>query len=637
MTKKTSYNAESIQVLEGLEPVRKRPGMYIGNTASTGLHHLIWEVVDNSIDEAIAGYCDTIEVILMKDGWVSISDNGRGIPVEKHIKTGKSALETVLTVLHAGGKFERGDGYKVAGGLHGVGVSVVNALSTTLIAEIKRDGKIYKQEFSLGKSKGEIKAIGKTDETGTSIIFKPDPNIFTVTDFSTEKILTHIRQQTYLTKKVKMAIIDRREEDEERYNFYFEGGIKSYIKHLNKSKPAVQNNVFYFEKEQDDINVEISLQYTNDYNENVLAFANNIYNPEGGTHISGFRTSLTRTLNAYAKAKNYLKDKDPNFTGDDVKEGLTAVVSVKIPEPQFEGQTKAKLGNVEVKSVVENLFKEAFNYFLEENPKDAEAIIKKCSISAQARHAARAARENILRKSAFDGITLPGKLADCSSKSVEETEIFIVEGDSAGGSAKQGRDRRFQAILPLWGKMLNTQRSRIDRVLKSDKMTPLVVALGTNIGENFDLKKLRYGKIIIMTDADVDGAHIATLLLTFFYKYFRPLVEQGHIFLAVPPLYSIRKGKKLKYFYNEEELQAHLKNRKVDEKFDIQRYKGLGEMNPTQLWDTTMNPESRRIKRIEIDDFEKADEVFEMLMGQEVAPRRRFIETHARSVENLDV
>ena len=637
MNKKSTYNAASIQVLEGLEPVRKRPGMYIGNTASTGLHHLIWEVVDNSIDEAIAGYCDAIEVILMKDGWVSISDNGRGIPTEKHAKTGKSALETVLTVLHAGGKFERGDGYKVAGGLHGVGVSVVNALSSELIAEVKRDGKIYRQEFAFGKAKGEVKVVGKSDETGTTITFKADSGIFTVTEYNMEKILVHLRQQTYLTKKSKMFIVDRRGEQEEKYNFYFEGGIKSYIKHLNKSKQTIHSEVFYFEKEQNDINVEVALQYTNDYNESVLAFANNIFNLEGGTHVSGFRSSLTRTLNAYAKTKNYLKEKDPSFTGDDVKEGLTAIVSVKIPEPQFEGQTKGKLGNVEVKGIVESLFKEAFNYFLEENPKDSESIIKKCSISAQARNAARAARENILRKSAFEGITLPGKLADCSSKSVEETEIFIVEGDSAGGSAKQGRDRRFQAILPLWGKMLNTQRARIDKVLKSEKMTPLIVALGTNIAENFDLKKLRYGKVIIMTDADVDGEHIATLLLTFFYKYFRPLLEQGHVFLAVPPLYSIRKGKNLEYFYNDEELRYALKDRKADEKFDIQRYKGLGEMNPNQLWETTMCPDTRRIKRIELDDIEKSDEVFEMLMGQEVAPRRRFIETHAKNVQNLDI
>jgi DNA gyrase subunit B len=435
---KTTYNAASIQVLEGLEPVRKRPGMYIGNTASTGLHHLIWEVVDNSIDEAIAGYCDTIKVILMKDGWVSISDNGRGIPVEKHAKTGKSALETVLTVLHAGGKFERGDGYKVAGGLHGVGVSVVNALSSELIAEVRRDGKIYKQEFAFGKAKGEVEVIGKTNETGTTITFKSDASIFTVTEYNMEKILVHLRQQTYLTKKSRMLIVDKRGEQEEKYNFYFEGGIKSYVKHLNKSKQTIHSEVFYFEKEEEDINVEVALQYTNDYNENVFAFANNIFNLEGGTHVSGFRSSLTRTLNAYAKTKNYLKEKDPSFTGDDVKEGLTAIVSVKIPEPQFEGQTKGKLGNVEVKGIVESLFKEAFNYFLEENPKEAESIIKKCSISAQARNAARAARDNILRKSAFDGITLPGKLADCSSKRVEETEIFIVEGDSAGGAAKQG-------------------------------------------------------------------------------------------------------------------------------------------------------------------------------------------------------
>ncbi|MBP8688911.1 DNA topoisomerase IV subunit B, partial [Patescibacteria group bacterium] len=491
------YSAKDIQVLEGLEPVRKRPGMYIGNTSKEGLHHLIWEIVDNSIDEAIAGYCDRIEITLYKDGFVSVEDNGRGIPVEKHEKTGKSALETVLTILHAGGKFERNKGYKVAGGLHGVGASVVNALSSDFVAQVYRDGNIYEQRYKIGIPQGEVKVVGKTNKIGTKISFKADNTIFTTTEYSLRRILSHLRQQAYLTKQVRIIINDFRNEDNKlTYEFYFDGGIKSYVRYLNRNEKHVQEHIFYFEKEQDNVNVGVALQYTEDYDENVLAFANNIYNLEGGMHVIGFRIALTKCINNYARGKGYLKEKDENLTGDDVKEGLTAVISVKVPEPQFEGQTKAKLGNIEVKGIVEGLFKDAFSIFLEENPKDAENIIKKCMLSAEARNAARSARDTVLRKSAMDGFTLPGKLADCSSRSVEETELFIVEGDSAGGSAKQGRDRKFQAILPMWGKMMNVEKTRIDKILKSEKLLPLIIAIGTNVGDNFDISKLRYGKII---------------------------------------------------------------------------------------------------------------------------------------------
>jgi len=633
------YSAKDIQVLEGLEPVRKRPGMYIGNTSKEGLHHLIWEIVDNSIDEAIAGYCDRIEITLYKDGFVSVEDNGRGIPVEKHEKTGKSALETVLTILHAGGKFERNKGYKVAGGLHGVGASVVNALSSDFVAQVYRDGNIYEQRYKIGIPQGEVKVVGKTNKIGTKISFKADNTIFTTTEYSLRRILSHLRQQAYLTKQVRIIINDFRNEDNKlTYEFYFDGGIKSYVRYLNRNEKHVQEHIFYFEKEQDNVNVGVALQYTEDYDENVLAFANNIYNLEGGMHVIGFRIALTKCINNYARGKGYLKEKDENLTGDDVKEGLTAVISVKVPEPQFEGQTKAKLGNIEVKGIVEGLFKDAFSIFLEENPKDAENIIKKCMLSAEARNAARSARDTVLRKSAMDGFTLPGKLADCSSRSVEETELFIVEGDSAGGSAKQGRDRKFQAILPMWGKMMNVEKTRIDKILKSEKLLPLIIAIGTNVGDNFDISKLRYGKIICMTDADVDGAHINTLLLTFFFRYFRPLLEQGHVFLAQPPLYKLSYQKEIKYLYSDEELLKETeKLEKENIKYDVQRYKGLGEMNPEQLWETTMNPKTRILKKVEIEDAEKANDVFDMLMGIDVNPRKVFIETHATSAANLDI
>lgn len=633
------YSAKDIQVLEGLEPVRKRPGMYIGNTSKDGLHHLIWEIVDNSIDEAIAGYCDRIEVTLYSDGFVSVEDNGRGIPVEKHEKTGKSALETVLTILHAGGKFERNTGYKVAGGLHGVGASVVNALSTDFIAQVYRDGNIYEQRYKIGIPQDDVKIVGKTNKFGTKISFKADGSIFTTTEYSLRRILSHLRQQAYLTKQVRIIVNDFRNEDNKlTYEFYFDGGIKSYVKYLNRNEKPIQEHIFYFEKEQDNVNVEVALQYTEDYDENVLAFANNIYNPEGGMHVIGFRVALTKCINNYARNSGYLKEKDENLTGDDVKEGLTAIVSVKVPEPQFEGQTKAKLGNIEVKGIVEGLFKDAFSTFFEENPKDAEGIIKKCILSAEARNAARNARDTVLRKSAMDGFTLPGKLADCSSKSIEETELFIVEGDSAGGSAKQGRDRKFQAILPMWGKMMNVEKTRIDKILKSEKLLPLIIAIGTNVGESFDISKLRYGKIICMTDADVDGAHINTLLLTFFFRYFKPLLEQGHIFLAQPPLYKLSYQKEVKYLYADEELaQETLRLEKENIKYDVQRYKGLGEMNPEQLWETTMNPKTRILKKVEIEDAEKANDVFDMLMGVDVNPRKVFIETHATSAANIDI
>lgn len=662
-TKKSSYGADAITILEGLEPVRKRPGMYIGSTSSAGLHHLIWEIVDNSIDEAMAGFCNEIEVTLLPDGMVSVQDNGRGIPVEKHKTTGVSTLETVLTKLHAGGKFG-GGGYKVSGGLHGVGASVVNALSTYLRAEVHRDGKIWMQEFKIGVPQKPIKAIGTTDRTGTTITFNPDGTIFTELEFHWNKILDRFRQQSYLTKGITIKAVDKRDPgDEKAYKFYFEGGIKSYVKALNHNKTVKNETIFYIEKELENAKVELALQYNDEYNEMVLAFANNIHNPEGGTHVVGFRTALTRTLNSYARSHNLLKDKDENLTGEDVREGLTAVVSVKLTEPQFEGQTKGKLGNAEMKGYVEQIFGEAFSIFLEEHPKEAEAMIGKCILSAQARIAARTARATILRKGALEGMTLPGKLADCSSRKPEECELYIVEGDSAGGSAKQGRDRKFQAILPLRGKILNVERARLDKMLANNEIRNLVIALGTNIDEQIDITKLRYHRIVIMTDADVDGAHIRTLLLTLFYRHFTPLVNNGHLYIAQPPLYQIKKGQTAKYAYSDaekeqivkefgggeiietdegtesesEEVEEKTKEKKPSTRINIQRYKGLGEMNPEQLWETTMDPEKRIMKQVTVEDAAKADEIFDMLMGGEVAPRKHFIQTHAKTVENLDI
>ncbi|MDO8669241.1 MAG: DNA topoisomerase (ATP-hydrolyzing) subunit B [Candidatus Buchananbacteria bacterium] len=666
-----AYGAEQIQVLEGLEPVRKRPGMYIGNTAEDGLHHLIWEVLDNSIDEAMAGHCDTIKIKMLPDGMISVEDNGRGIPVEKHKATGVSTLETVLTTLHAGGKFG-GGGYKVSGGLHGVGVSVVNALSSYLKAEVKRDGKLWMQEYKIGKPQKPTKAVGPAKGTGVKITFKPDTNIFTVTEFKLKTVLDHLRQQAYLTKGIKLVIADEREEDKSKhlnYCFYFEGGIESYIKHINLHSQPKHENVFYVEKDVDDVHVEIAMQYNEEYNETIMPFANNIYNPEGGMHVIGFRTALTRTINNYARSKNILKEKEPNLTAEDVREGLAVVISIKIPEPQFEGQTKAKLGNVEARSAVEKVMADGLQIFLEEHPKDAEGIIGKCILAARARVAARAARETVLRKGALEGFALPGKLADCSSKDMEKSELYIVEGDSAGGSAKQGRNREYQAILPLRGKILNVERARLDKMFANNEIKSLIIAFGTNIGDQFDISKLRYGKIIIMTDADVDGSHIRTLLLTFFYRHFPELIQKGHVYIAQPPLYRIQLGKEVRWIYTDEELEkvkiemtesakankkpspkkeikrettALAEGEVVEEetgeiKLNIQRYKGLGEMNPDQLWNTTMDPGQRKMKKITVDDAEQADEIFDILMGDEVAPRKKFIQTHAKSVKNLDI
>jgi len=681
--KKNTYDASSIQVLEGLQAVRKRPGMYIGGTGPSGLHHLIWEVVDNAIDEAMAGYCDNIIVTMHADGSVSVSDNGRGIPVDRHKQTGKSALETVMTILHAGGKFG-GSGYKVSGGLHGVGVSVVNALSSYVKAEVRQNGKIWVQEYKNGgHPAGALKSVGTTTETGTTITFVPDPEIFETVEFSYTSVLDRLRQQSYLTKGVKVKLID--EKSNRVYAFYFEGGIKSYVDHLNHSKQKINEPIFYVEKSDGTINVEIAIQYTDGYSDNVQTFANNIHTPEGGTHLTGFRLALTRALNDYARKYSLIKDNDGNLTGDDVREGLTAVISVKLPSPQFEGQTKAKLGNPEMTNVVSSVLSEYFSYYLEENPNEAKKIVGKCSLSARARLAARAARETVIRKGALEGMTLPGKLSDCSSKNPEISELYIVEGDSAGGSAKQGRDRTFQAILPLKGKILNVERARMDRMLSSDEIKALIIALGTGIGEQYDLARLRYHRIIIMTDADVDGAHIRTLLLTFFYRQFPDLINNGYIYIAQPPLYKIQKGREKLYAYSDaekdeivsdlgqkqdarskkqtDELAFEIKeigaetdnNEEVIEEdqseetestedsptkvsgMTIQRYKGLGEMNPEQLWETTMDPENRILLKVNLDDTEKADEIFSVLMGEDVEPRKRFIQTHAVNVKNLDI
>ena len=700
--KKTSadYNAKSITVLEGLEAVRRRPGMYIGSTGERGLHHLIWEVVDNSIDEAMAGFCNEITVRLLPDHRVEVTDNGRGIPVDIHKQYKVSALELVLTKLHAGGKFG-GGGYKVSGGLHGVGVSVVNALSIYTKATVYRDGKVWEQEYMRGKPKKKVRAVGRAPArggsafggkgTGTIILFEPDTEIFETRTYNWETVLDHLRQQAYLTKGIKITLTDERPEKERAedatamsmnggvtsYTFYFEGGIASYVKSIDYNKETKHATVFYIDKIADEVRVEIALQYTEEYTETLFAFTNNIFNPDGGTHIAGFRSALTRALNNYARNKGILKEKDGNLSGDDVREGLTAIISIKVKDPQFEGQTKAKLGNTEVRAAVDTVLHEGLVIFLEEHPREAEGIIGKCVLSAKARAAAKMARESVLRKGALEGFTLPGKLADCSSKDATKSELFLVEGDSAGGSAKSGRDREYQAILPLRGKILNVERARLDKILTNNELKALIIALGTNVGEMFDIEKLRYHHVVIMTDADVDGSHIRTLLLTFFYRHFPDLVNKGHIYIAQPPLYRIQYGKDVRYVYTDEEKEVALEtlqkehggkktakqeNKKVASpreetdadkeeegaedtgalkiggmKVNIQRYKGLGEMNPDQLWETTMDPTRRLMKVITVEDAAKADEIFDILMGSEVAPRKKFIHTHAKRVKNLDI
>lgn len=664
-----SYGAKDISVLEGLEPVRKRPGMYIGTTGSDGLHHLIWEVFDNSRDEAMAGHANHVEVTLLPDNMIRVVDNGRGIPVDKHKQTKVSALETIMTTLHAGGKFG-GEGYKVSGGLHGVGVSVVNALSTYAKAEVHRDGGKHVQEYSTGKKKAAVKKVGTSKFMGTVITFQPDPEIFETIEFKWDKIVSHLRQQAYLVKGLRISIFDARESkkkldldkvvyfgelgtDVPSMSFYFEGGLMSLVKFYNQLQKSVHKNIFYTEKETESgEGVEIALQYVDDISARVMPFANNIYNPEGGTHITGFKTALTRTLNNYAKKNNLVKEKDGAFTGDDVVEGLTVVVSVKLREIQFEGQTKAKLGSQEARGMVETAFAESFSDFLEENPDDAKAIINKITLALRARKAAKAAKDSVLRKGALDGMTLPGKLADCQSKKAEDSELFIVEGDSAGGTAKTGRDRKTQAILPLRGKILNIERARLDRALASEQVKNLVVALGTAIGDTFDIGNLRYHKLIIATDADVDGAHIRTLLLTLFYRYFKELVEGGFVYIAQPPLYKIREGKTIHYAYTEDEKVKIVGNEEADEtgaseaeseegdeeavvtkkkpKFSIQRYKGLGEMNAEELWETTMDPERRLLKQVTIEDAQEADKIFDILMGTDVPARKSFIQTNAQ-------
>lgn len=686
--KKQEYSADQITVLEGLDPVRKRPGMYIGSTSETGLHHLIWEIVDNSVDEAMAGHATRISLAIQKDGGIKVTDNGRGIPVDVHKTTKKSALETVMTVLHAGGKFG-GDasGYKVSGGLHGVGAAVVNALSTELIAQVKRDGKVYEQKYKIGKPQGQVKVVGKVDpkdpdQTGTSTVFYPDGSIFETTEFKFKTVLEHLRSQAYLTKGLHFIISDER--IGLTYQYYFEGGILSYIRQVNRNK-KVKIVPIYIAKQHGDILVESAIQYTDDYDERILAYANNEYNPEHGMHVTGFRTALTRVLNSYATKNGFVKETE-KLTGEDMREGLSAIISVKLPNPQFEGQTKAKLGNPEVRTAVESVVGEALEIYLEEHPQDAARIIEKVILAAKARLAARAARDSVIRKGVLDGLALPGKLADCSESDPAKSELYIVEGDSAGGSAKQGRDRRFQAILPLRGKILNVERARLDRMLGSEQIKNLVIAMGMGVGELLDMSKLRYHRIILMTDADVDGAHIRTLLLTLYYRYFPDIIKNGHLYIAQPPLFRVQVGKSFQYAFSDDERdevlrdliaeakagkaknqEARIKKQgksvatsaaadtETDEteevvvgeeatvaavdgiKYAIQRYKGLGEMNPDQLWETTMDPENRVMLQVHIEDAEKVSEIFETLMGDDVAPRKRFLVTHSKSVKNLDI
>jgi DNA gyrase subunit B len=673
---KNDYSASQIQVLEGLEPVRKRPGMYIGSTDVRGLHHLVWEIVDNSIDEAMAGHATAISVTLNDNGSVTVEDNGRGIPVDMHPTAKKSALEVVLTTLHAGGKFGGDDsGYKVSGGLHGVGSSVVNALSTDMKAEVHLNGFVYTQEYKRGKPQYDVKKGIKTEKRGTIITFMPDDEIFDTLEFSLDTILNRIRQQSYLTRNITISVMDARSvrpaEDlkyPRLYRFHFEGGIKSYVSQLNESKDRIGSPI-WFEKDTPDGQVEVAMQYTQSFQEHVLSFANNIHTIEGGHHLSGFKAALTRTINAYARSFGILKEKEENLTAEDVREGLTAIVTVRLREPQFEGQTKGKLGNAEMKTAVETVTNEKLSQYLEENPGEAKEIVAKCLLAARARMAARAARDSVIRKGALEGMTLPGKLADCSNRDPSQCELYIVEGDSAGGSAKQGRNRDFQAILPLRGKILNVEQARLDKMLANNEIKALIIAMGMGVGETKDVSRLRYHRIVIMTDADVDGAHIRTLLLTLFYRYYPELLSGGYLYIAQPPLYKIQKDKNVRYAYNDDEKRATLEEwgiaekeleepdadeiartdaeeaadetkkaaKKPTRKVNIQRYKGLGEMNPDQLWDTTMDPQNRIMLRVTMDDAEKADSVFTTLMGSEVAPRRKFIQTHAKTVTNLDI
>ncbi|MBS5857048.1 MAG: DNA topoisomerase (ATP-hydrolyzing) subunit B [Clostridia bacterium] len=635
------YGAEQIQVLEGLEAVRKRPGMYIGSTSVRGLHHMVYEIVDNCVDEALAGYCTDIKIEIEPGNIISVEDNGRGIPVEVHPKTKISTAETVYTVLHAGGKFGGDSGYKVSGGLHGVGASVVNALSNWTEVTIKRDGGLYQMYFEKGKTVRKLEKIGDAKGTGTKVRFLADDTIFESLDYDYEVLEKRFREMAFLTKGLKITIEDKREETPKKAEFHFEGGLVSFVEFLNKNKDKLHKTPIYIEK-AGEVPVEIAIQYTSSYSENIYTFVNNINTIEGGTHLEGFKRALTKVFNDYARNHNILKEKDNNLQGEDIREGITAVISVKVKEPQFEGQTKTKLGNSEVTGVVQSMVNEALSTFLEENPQVAKAILEKCISASRAREAARKARELVRKKSSLETSTLPGKLADCSSKNAEECEVYIVEGDSAGGSAKQGRDRKFQAILPLWGKMLNVEKARADKIYGNDKLNPVIVAIGAGIGPEFDVTKIRYGKVIIMADADVDGAHIRTLLLTFFFRYMRPLIENGNVYLAQPPLYKLSKrGMEDKYCYTDEDLEVAYKE--LEEKgiardtLSLQRYKGLGEMNPEQLWETTMNPETRTLVKVTMDDAIKADEIFTLLMGDEVEPRRQFIQANAKYVKNLDI
>ncbi len=631
---KSSYSGADIQVLEGLEAVRRRPGMYIGSTDYRGLHHLVYEVVDNSVDEALAGYCDRIEVTIHADGKVSVEDNGRGIPVDIQPQMGKSALEVVMTVLHAGGKFGSG-AYKVSGGLHGVGVSVVNALSVWMRSEVRIDGFLYAQEFTRGAPQGPVTKIGPAEGHGTRQTFLADTTIFDSLDYNFDTLAQRFREMAYLTKGLRIKFVDERTDKE--LSFYFEGGVVSFVRHLNKNREVLHPKPFYVEKQVNGTYVEVAVQYNDGYAESVFSFANNINTVDGGTHLTGFRAALTRGINDYARKANIIKEDDPNLSGDDVREGLTAIISVKLAEPQFEGQTKGKLGNAEVRNQVESVVADALQAYLEENPADARKIVEKSILASHAREAARKARDLVIRKGALEGMTLPGKLADCAEKDPAKSELYLVEGDSAGGSAKQGRDRRFQAILPLRGKILNVERAREDRMLASEEIRAIITALGAGIGEHFALNKLRYHRVILMSDADVDGSHIRTLLLTFFYRHMQPLIDNGYLYIAQPPLYRVSWGKESRWVYSDKEKDALVAEVTNGKEPSIQRYKGLGEMNPEQLWESTMNPDTRTILKVEVEDAVAADEIFDMLMGDQVPPRKRFIQTHAKDVKNLDV